>query len=127
MIDAVEIIKDWLVAGGFNANYRIQADEWRDDGNKNDQFIVLYANGGTIEGSLQQNPGIRMFITGKIEGKSRGSLSIMETAIAIIDYAKATPTFDCLALIQPISLPSGTGKTENRRPFLELNFTTIIK
>ena len=44
MTDAVEVIRDWLVDGGFDVGYKIQADEWRDSENKADKFIVTFGN-----------------------------------------------------------------------------------
>ena len=127
MIDAVEIIKDWLVSGGYDLTHTIQADEWRDNKNSASKFIVIYNNGGIIEGSLQNNPGIRLLILGTKGEATRGAGTVSDIALQIISYAKETPTFDCLALIQPLLMPSGVAYTEERRPFTEINFLTTIK
>lgn len=127
MIDAVSVIRDWLIDADYNVQYKIQADQWRDSGNKNSEYIVLFASGGTVEGSLQQNPSIRLFIAGKEGAASRGVGSVMETVLSIIEYTKNTVEFGGLAMIQPITMPSGTGLTGSQRPFVELNLTTIIK
>ncbi|PHR55973.1 MAG: hypothetical protein COA43_14750 [Robiginitomaculum sp.] len=127
MIDAVETIKDWLVDSGLVTDYKIQADQFKDSNVNTDKFLILYPNGGLIDGSLQENPGVRLLIMSGVESPSRGAGSIMQTALDIIDYSRVVPEFGCLALIQVINMPSGVGRSENRRAFLELNFLTIIK
>jgi len=126
MSDPIYDMKAWLENSGIVNDYTIQADEWKDDDDKTQKAVTIYANGGANEGNLQSNPAFRLKITGPQNGKTRGTDTPSDIANRLIEYAKDNFESGCLALIQPLVMPSGVGYTEQRRPFVELNLTTII-
>lgn len=126
MNDPIYDIKNWIDASGVMTGYEMQFDEWKDSEDKGARTIIVYSNAGVNEGDLQSNPNFRLLIVGAENDKTRGTDSIMQKALDLIEYAQTNFNQGCLAMIQPIVMPSGVGFTENRRPFTELNLTSII-
>ena len=126
MSDPIYDLKSWIEDSNIAADYKLQADEWKDSDDKTQKAITIYSNAGANEGNLQSNPAFRLLITGAQHGKTRGTDTPSDIANKLIEHAKDNFQSGCLVLIQPLVMPSGVGYTKHRRPFVELNLTTII-
>ena len=45
----IEDIRDWLIAQGLDADYKVQPYEWKDSTITTDRFIVIHCDGKSIE------------------------------------------------------------------------------
>lgn len=130
MSDPYDEFKAWLESV-IPSDYIGMGERWVENHDEpNQRFWVLYSSGGQIEGSLQINPNYRLIIMGARQ--DNGIASMKTLASDIITRATCSDeepdfTTDTLALIQPISWISPIRWTEESRPFIELNFTTIVK
>ena len=119
-MSASEDIRQWLIANGLTTGYTLQYGRWNDK--PSERLIVVFPDGGTVHGSLEERPNVRLLIMGK---QNDNAVELEAHANAIIETARDNFSHGDLALIQPVNTPIGPGFTEKSQPFFQINLTTI--
>lgn len=121
----IDDIRDWLIANNLVAGYKVQPYEWKDSGITTDRFIVIQPDGGQPVNGEFRSPFARLLIIGQKAEAHQVANGVVDRANGIIKSMQDSYSQGINFLMVPVSDISITARTEDGRPYCQINLRIL--